>query len=178
MLTILQIRRVSISESNIETAKISADATEEELANIPPLLEASVFDKRNEQEREERSWKCQPGSNLDATWLYLNDLGSSKLLTGAEEKYYGRLVRKGNESARHRMIESSLRKWLDRLGEKHREVTCRRYGLRGYGKATLVEVAKELGVIRERIRQIQMDALRKLRDIFEKDGFSCNAIFH
>ena len=88
------------------------------------------------------------------------------------------MVRKGNESARHRMIESSLRKWLDRLGEKHREVTCRRYGLRGYGKATLVEVAKELGVTRERIRQIQMDALRKLRDIFEKDGFSCNAIFH
>ena len=48
-------------------------------------------------------------SNLDVTGFYLNDLGSSRILTSAEEKYYGRLVRKGKESARHKMIESNLR---------------------------------------------------------------------
>jgi len=47
--------------------------------------------------------------SLGRTWIYLNDLGSSRILTGAKEKYYGRLVRKGNESARHKMIESNLR---------------------------------------------------------------------
>ncbi|MCS5585821.1 MAG: hypothetical protein NZ777_20200 [Pseudomonadales bacterium] len=73
----------------------------------------------------------------------------------------------------------NLGKWLDQLGEKHREVICRRYGLRGYDKATLIEVAKQLGVICERrIRRIQMEVLRKLRDILEKGGSSCNAIFH
>ena len=74
-------------------------------------------------------------------------------------------------------MQKNLGKWLDQLGEKHREVICRWYSLRGYDKATLVEVAKELGVIRERIRQIQMEALRRLRDILEKGGFSCSAIF-
>ncbi|MCS5585820.1 MAG: hypothetical protein NZ777_20195 [Pseudomonadales bacterium] len=49
-------------------------------------------------------------SNLDVTGFYLNDLDSSRLLTaGAKEKYYGRLARKGNESACHKMIESNLR---------------------------------------------------------------------
>jgi len=69
-------------------------------------------------------------------------------------------------------LQKNLGKWLDQLGEKHREMICRRYGLRGYDKATLVEVAKELGVLRERIRQIQMKVPRRLRDILEKGGFS------
>jgi RNA polymerase nonessential primary-like sigma factor len=75
-------------------------------------------------------------------------------------------------------LKKDLDKWLDQLGEKHREVICRRYGLRGYDNTTLVEVARELGLTRERIRQIQMDALRRLRDILEKGGFSFNSIFH
>ena len=77
-----------------------------------------------------------------------------------------------------RGLLKNLGKWLDQLGEKHREVICRWYSLRGYDKATLVEVAKELRVTRERrIRRIQMEALRRLRDILEKGGFSCSAIF-
>lgn len=45
----------------------------------------------------------------DATSLYLSDIGISKLLTADEEKKYARLIQKGDEAARHRMIESNLR---------------------------------------------------------------------
>ena len=54
-----------MSESNIETAKTFAVAAAEELDKVGPVSGAAVFDERNGQEREERSWRCQPGSNLD-----------------------------------------------------------------------------------------------------------------
>jgi len=74
-------------------------------------------------------------------------------------------------------IAENLDLWLDRLNDKQREVVERRFGLHGYEHSTLERVAKELGVTRERVRQIQMDALRRLRDILEKDGFSVDSFF-
>ena len=65
-----------------------------------------------------------------------------------------------------------LDKWLDELEEKQRDVVVRRFGLRNYPRGTLEEVGLELGVTRERVRQIQMDALRKLRRILENSGYS------
>ena len=65
-----------------------------------------------------------------------------------------------------------LDKWLDELEEKQREVVLRRFGLRNHPRGTLEEVGLELGVTRERVRQIQMDALRKLRRILEHSGYS------
>jgi RNA polymerase nonessential primary-like sigma factor len=44
--------------------------------------------------------------------------------------------------------------------------------LRGHEVATLEEVGNELGVTRERVRQIQIEALRRLREILEREGFS------
>jgi RNA polymerase nonessential primary-like sigma factor len=63
------------------------------------------------------------------------------------------------------------------LNEKQREVVERRFGLHGYENSTLEQVAKELGVTRERVRQIQMEALRRLRVILEREGFSFDNIF-
>ena len=65
-----------------------------------------------------------------------------------------------------------LDKWLDELDEKQRDVVVRRFGLRNYPRGTLEEVGLELGVTRERVRQIQMDALRKLRRILERSGYT------
>jgi RNA polymerase nonessential primary-like sigma factor len=75
-------------------------------------------------------------------------------------------------------LEENLNDWLDQLNEKQREVICRRYGLRGFDHSTLEKVAKELGVTRERVRQIQMDAQKRLREIMEQGGVSVDAIFH
>jgi len=74
-------------------------------------------------------------------------------------------------------IQSNLAHWLGKLNDKQREVVERRFGLRGYEHSTLERVAQELGVTRERVRQIQMDALRRLRDILEKEGFSVESFF-
>jgi RNA polymerase nonessential primary-like sigma factor len=65
-----------------------------------------------------------------------------------------------------------LDKWLDELDPKQKDVVVRRFGLRNYPRGTLEEVGLELGVTRERVRQIQMDALRKLRRILERSGYS------
>lgn len=65
-----------------------------------------------------------------------------------------------------------LDEWLDELDEKQRDVVVRRFGLRNHHRGTLEEVGAELGVTRERVRQIQMDALRKLRRILEQNGYS------
>ncbi|MGO2008415.1 RNA polymerase sigma factor RpoS [Vreelandella alkaliphila] len=67
--------------------------------------------------------------------------------------------------------------WLDELSDKQREVVVRRFGLRGHESATLEEVGAEIGLTRERVRQIQVEALKKLRRSLEKQGLSLNAIF-
>lgn len=74
-------------------------------------------------------------------------------------------------------VHANLDHWLGKLNEKQREVVERRFGLHGYENSTLEQIANELGVTRERVRQIQMDALKRLRDILEKEGFSSEAFF-
>ena len=74
-------------------------------------------------------------------------------------------------------ISGHLDEWLGKLNDKQREVVERRFGLHGYENSTLEQVANELGVTRERVRQIQMDALKRLRGILEQEGFSIDAIF-
>jgi RNA polymerase nonessential primary-like sigma factor len=74
-------------------------------------------------------------------------------------------------------VHDKLERWLDKLTDKQREVIERRFGLHGYDHSTLERVAHELGVTRERVRQIQMDALRRLRQTLEREGFSSEAFF-
>jgi len=74
-------------------------------------------------------------------------------------------------------LRSNIDHWLSELSEKQREVISRRFGLRGYEMSTLEEVGREIGLTRERVRQIQVEALRRLRDTMEKEGLSVDAIF-
>ena len=74
-------------------------------------------------------------------------------------------------------MKNNVTHWVYQLADKQREVICRRYGLCGYENSTLEQVAQELGVTRERVRQIQMDGLKRLKDILEVSGYSFEAIF-
>jgi len=74
-------------------------------------------------------------------------------------------------------VLANLEIWIRQLSEKQREVVERRFGLHGYKISTLEEVGQEIGVTRERVRQIQMDALKRLREILESEGFSSDTLF-
>ena len=74
-------------------------------------------------------------------------------------------------------ITGNLNKWLDMLPEKHADVLARRFGLRGHEMATLEEVGREIGLTRERVRQIQVEALKRLREILEENGLNAEDLF-
>ncbi|HBQ1742113.1 TPA: hypothetical protein RSR97_000169 [Klebsiella pneumoniae] len=156
---------------------------------------------------------------LDATQLYLGEIGYSPLLTAEEEVYFARRALRGDVASRRRMIESNLRlvvkiarrysnrglalldiladekengpedttqdddmkqsivKWLFELNAKQREVLARRFGLLGYEAATLEDVGREIGLTRERVRQIQVEGLRRLREILQGQGLNIEALF-
>ena len=67
--------------------------------------------------------------------------------------------------------------WLEELSSKQREVLARRFGLLGYEAATLEDVGREIGLTRERVRQIQVEALKRLRDVLGQEGLSIESIF-
>lgn len=69
-------------------------------------------------------------------------------------------------------VQACLHDWLAQLNEKQRQVVEQRFGLNGDDVATLEEVGERIGVTRERVRQIQVEALKRLRKILEKEGVS------
>ncbi|GLT20140.1 RNA polymerase sigma factor RpoS [Vibrio zhanjiangensis] len=74
-------------------------------------------------------------------------------------------------------IRSSLIDWLDELNPKQKEVLARRFGLLGYEPSTLEEVGREINLTRERVRQIQVEGLRRLREILIKQGLNMESLF-
>ncbi len=69
-------------------------------------------------------------------------------------------------------FQSSLEHWIDQLPEKQSEILARRFGLRGFESSTLEDVGKEIGLTRERVRQIQIEALKKLKRLIEREGLN------
>ncbi|MEW6982279.1 RNA polymerase sigma factor RpoS [Colwelliaceae bacterium 6471] len=74
-------------------------------------------------------------------------------------------------------MNNNIIHWLNELNSKQREVLARRFGLMGYEAATLEDVGVEIGLTRERVRQIQVEALKRLRDILSQQDLSIEAIF-
>ncbi|MEC6797250.1 RNA polymerase sigma factor RpoS [Photobacterium sp. S4TG1] len=66
---------------------------------------------------------------------------------------------------------------LDSLPPRDREIICRRFGLLGYESQTLQEVAEEVGLTRERIRQLQVISLKKLRHYLQRDNYDISTLF-
>ena len=74
-------------------------------------------------------------------------------------------------------VELLLRHGLDELGAREREVVVGRYGLGDREPETLEVLAERLGLTRERIRQIQQEALAKLKRRMARDGIGRDSIF-
>ena len=70
-----------------------------------------------------------------------------------------------------------IEEFLDELTENQQQVIARRFGLRGFEKATLEEVGAEIDLTRERVRQIQVEALKTLRKMLEQSGLTHDDLF-
>lgn len=74
-------------------------------------------------------------------------------------------------------LRMQIEEFLDALTENQQQVIARRFGLRGFEKATLEEVGAEIDLTRERVRQIQVEALKTLRKLLEQAGLTHDDLF-
>jgi len=141
--------------------KLDHEPTHEEIAD---LLDKPVEDVERMMKLNERVTSVDTPLGPDSDRSILDTVADVKQANPAEQ-----------------LLDSDLRSniehWLSELSEKQREVISRRFGLRGYEISTLEEVGREIGLTRERVRQIQVEALKRLRDTMEKQGLSADAIF-
>lgn len=75
------------------------------------------------------------------------------------------------------VIDSLLKQWLEGLSARQYEIVCRRFGLNGHDAGTLDEVGDAVGLTRERVRQIQVEALQQLRAQAEELGISAEDLY-
>lgn len=81
-----------------------------------------------------------------------------------------------DSQAEHHEIMVLVRDWLGHMPEKQRVVVMRRFGLDHEDPATLEELAVQMGVTRERVRQIQQEALIKLKRALAARGVGRDAL--
>ncbi|MCK9563527.1 MAG: RNA polymerase sigma factor RpoS [Bacteroidales bacterium] len=71
----------------------------------------------------------------------------------------------------------ALMNLISQLTDKQQEVLTRRFGLKNHNPQTLEEVGREVGLTRERVRQIQVEALRRLRSLMLREGLDPSVLF-
>lgn len=131
--------------------KLDHEPTAEDIA---ALLERPVEDVKRMLKLNERV------TSIDTPLGPSSD--KSLLDTIADER-----VTDPGEELQNQDIQANLNRWIEELPEKQREVLSRRFGLRGYETSTLEDVGREIGLTRERVRQIQVEALKRLREIMD-----------
>ncbi|CUB03126.1 RNA polymerase sigma factor RpoS [Marinomonas fungiae] len=139
------------------TQKLDHEPSPEEIAQ---MLDRPVEDVQRMLSLNERvSSIDSPVGGLD------NDKSLVEVLADTQQS--------GPESERQEGdVQHNIEQLLDELNDKQREVIARRFGLRGYEPSTLEDVGFEIGLTRERVRQIQVEALRKLRMMLQNRGLS------
>ena len=86
-----------------------------------------------------------------------------------ERALIGHIQQDGEDAVAGATIDSDrLGTWLTQLGERQRLILQRRFGLDGTPVQSLADIGRDLGISRERARQIQEDALRRLRKMSQQ----------
>lgn len=143
------------------TQKLDHEPTAEEIAE---LLDKPVANVERMLKLNERI------ASLDTA---VGPLSDKTLLDTIADEYSN----DPSEELQSNDIQNNLNRWIEELPEKQREVLSRRFGIRGYETSTLEDVGKEIGLTRERVRQIQVEALKRLREIMEKQGLTATELF-
>lgn len=90
-------------------------------------------------------------------------------MTGEDGRTFGETLADANalslyEIADQRLLRDQVEQWLQELSAREQRVLTMRFGLNGERSCTLQEVGAALGLSRERVRQIEQEALAKLRE--------------
>ena len=141
--------------------KLDHEPTAEEIAE---LLEKPVEDVKRMLKLNERVTSIDAPLGHDSERTVVETVADTRVSDPAE------LLQDTN-------MRNNINNWLDDLSEKQREVITRRFGLRGHEIATLEQVGAEIGLTRERVRQIQVEALRCLKEIMRNEGLSSEQVF-
>lgn len=72
------------------------------------------------------------------------------------------------EEIENDIYKEQLKRWLGHLNEQERKVIELRFGLERYEKQTLTEIGKIMDISRERVRQIELKAIRKMRGMTKR----------
>lgn len=143
------------------TQKLDHEPTAEEIAE---LLEKPVADVKRMLKLNERVTSVDTPLGPSSDKSILDTIADDRVSDPSEE-------------LQNQDIHSNLDHWIGELPEKQREVLSRRFGLRGHETSTLEDVGREIGLTRERVRQIQVEALKRLREIMEKQGLNAMTLF-
>jgi RNA polymerase nonessential primary-like sigma factor len=95
---------------------------------------------------------------------------------GPVERLHAKRDAEPSRCAQKDDVHEIVERWVYALGEMQRAVVERRFGLHGCRRATLEQIGDEIGVTRERVRQIQLDALKNLREMMESNGISSDLL--
>ena len=142
-----QVRRVQRSRRQL-AQKLNRDPS------VPEIAEESGFPEQRVQQLLE----------------LVEDPVSLETPVGDGESLYGDLIEDVNTerpdvATTEHLQAVELREALDRLSPRLRDVLQRRFGLAGVQQQTLEEVGRDLGITRERVRQLESRALRELRTV-------------
>jgi RNA polymerase nonessential primary-like sigma factor len=143
------------------TQKLDHEPSAEEIAT---LLEKPVDDVKRMLKLNERVTSVDTPLGISSDKSILDTIADERSTDPSDEL-------QSND------IQMNLEHWIDELPEKQREVLARRFGLRGHETSTLEDVGREIGLTRERVRQIQVEALKRLREIMESQGLTAETLF-
>lgn len=102
--------------------------------------------------------------------------GNSGDDAGPVDRLKARRDAEPSRCAQKELVNTIVDHWVNELNDKQRAVVERRFGLHGYRRETLEQIGDEIGVTRERVRQIQLNALKNLKAMMEENGISGDVI--
>jgi RNA polymerase nonessential primary-like sigma factor len=140
---------------------VSHEPTSEEIAN---KLEMSVEHVEHLIKLNEKTSSLDTPIIGDADKTMV-DVISCEKESAPEDKFSGN------------QISERIKGWLGLLKPTHREILARRFGLLGHEPTTLEEVGVEVNLTRERVRQIQVEALGRLNNILSSENLSIENLF-
>ncbi len=142
---------------------LAVEARSPQIEDIASLTGKSIEDVADALAMAEHTTSLDAPRDLDP--------GSSLLDLISDERSAG-----PHETIEKSQRDDMLYTWLKGLKDDQRVVIVRRYGLDNQEPATLEDVAKEIGLSKERVRQIQQEALVKLKKYLHSHGLDKDAL--